>query len=367
MSSNRFLQRVRRWDWEVIAFVLLVKLLLFACAAQGVIMASESYDGWMEIWQRWDAVHYLHLAENGYSATGDDRFLLVFFPLYPWLVRGVEFLTRDFLSAAFVVSGFASIAVALLMEKITRLDADESIARHAVWLLFIFPTSYFLHIPYTEGLFLALVLACFLAARCEHWLAAGVIGACACLTRANGLVLCPALALEAFSQYRATRRINFRWLWIAIVPLGFVAYLFLNYQVTGDFFAFSQIQHEHWYKKLTPPWIGIRDVWLRTLGENPIEGLHEFIYIIIGILGVIWCWLRTRPGYAMWVTGNFLLVTSTSFVLSVPRYTLTFFPLFILVARACRGRPLLFAGVTIFSLLSLGLYAGRFARGLWAF
>ncbi|MGZ4986163.1 MAG: hypothetical protein ACXV8A_08745, partial [Chthoniobacterales bacterium] len=70
---------------------------------------------------------------------------------------------------------------------------------------------------------------------------------------------------------------------------------------------------------------------------------------------------------AMWVTGNFLLVTSTSFVLSVPRYTLTFFPLFILVARACRGRPLLFAGVTIFSLLSLGLYAGRFARGLWAF
>src|SRR5205085_1697764 len=144
-------------------------------------------------------------------------------------------------------------------------------------------------------------------------------------------------------------------------------YLLLNYKVTGDFFAFAQIQQEHWYKKLTPPWVGIGDVWLRTLGENPIEGLHEFIYIVLAILGMIWCWLRTRPSYAMWVTGNLLLVTSTSFVLSVPRYTLTFFPLFILVARACRGRKLLLGIITIFSLLSLALYAARFARGLWAF
>jgi len=183
----------------------------------------------------------------------------------------------------------------------------------------------------------------------------------------NGLVLCPALALEAFSQYRTARRIRFRWLWIALVPLGFVAYLFLNYKVTGDFFAFSQIQEEHWYKKLTPPWVGIRELWLRTLGENPIEGLHEFFYIILGIAGMIWCWLRTRPSYAMWVTGNLLLVTQHNFhsecaalhahSLSIFHSRRTRLPRSAAASRLCHS----------LSLLSLALYAGRFARGIWAF
>jgi len=143
ISSNRFIQRVRGWDWETIGFVLCVKLLLFVYAAQCVIAAGESYDGWMEIWQRWDAIHYLQLAEDGYSAIGDDRVLLAFFPLFPWLVRGVEFFLRDFLAAAFVVSGVASIAVALLLKKITRLDADEPVAGLALWLLFIFRRATF--------------------------------------------------------------------------------------------------------------------------------------------------------------------------------------------------------------------------------
>ena len=41
-----------------------------------------------------------------------------------------------------------------------------------------------------------------------------------------------------------------------IGPFGFFGYLWLNHAVTGDFFAFTKIMHEHWYKKFASPWFG---------------------------------------------------------------------------------------------------------------
>jgi len=332
-----------------------------------VATLSTSHGTWLEIWNRWDASHYLRLAEHGYATSGDTRVSLVFFPLYPWLVRGAAFFVRNYMAAAFVVSGIASIAVGLLLQKLVRLDESEAVARNTVWFLFIFPTSYFLHIAYTESLFLALTLGCFLAARNERWELAGLLGAGACLTRVNGLILGFALATEVIHQYWKTRRINLRWLWIGVVPLGFLGYLWLNHEVTGDYFAFTKIMHEHWYKKFASPWFGIHDLWLRALGLNVNEGLNELVAVAILSICTVWSWFRLRPSYSVWITLNWVLITSTAFVLSVPRYTLTLFPVFILFARATSGRRFWFAMLTIGSLLYFALYAGRFAQGLWAF
>ena len=76
----------------------------------------------------------------------------------------------------------------------------------AAWFLLIFPTAYFLHIGYTEALFMALVLGSFLAARTERWWLAGLLGGLAALTRVNGLVLMPALPAEALTQWFTIRR-----------------------------------------------------------------------------------------------------------------------------------------------------------------
>lgn len=367
-SSAPWLRRMRNWDWSIIALILAIKVLIFTFAIQAVItMSRDAYLGWMEIWNRWDAVHYLSLARQGYVATGDGRFSLVFYPLYPALVYLTHFIVRDHLFAAFLVSGLASVVAGLLLQRLAMLDHSTEIARNAVWFLFIFPTSYFLHIGYTESLFLALTLGCFLAARGQRWALAGLLGALACLTRVNGLLLMPAIAVEAFLQYRATRRIDWRWLWIAIMPTGFLIYLAINHQVTGDYFAFSKIMEEHWFKKFTPPWVGIRDVWLRLDGDSVTEGLHELFYIVLVLVCTIWCWWRLRPSYAIWMLCNWLLINSTSFVLSVPRYALALFPIFILIATACTGRRFWSSIVSVWCVLYLALYVGRFAQGLWAF
>lgn len=360
-------KRIAEWDWQTIGLVLGIKALLLVFAVQTLSTLGKSHNGWLQIWNRWDAVHYLRLAEKGYSATGEQRLSLAFFPLYPWLVRAVQFIARDVHLAAFIVSGIASIAAGWLLQRLARLDESKAGARNAVWFLVIFPTSFFLHIGYSESTFLALTIGCFLAARTNRWALAGLLGACASLTRLNGLLLIPALTVEAISQYRTTRRLDPRWLWIAIVALGFLGYLWLNYSVTGDPFAFTKIQSEHWYKKLTPPWIGIRDVYLRTAGENAIEGLHELFFIVLLFVLLIWSVLRQRPSYAVWIGCNWLLINSTAFVLSVPRYAITLFPIFILLARGCTGRRFWFGIVTVWSILFLGLYAGRFVQGLWAF
>ena len=359
-----------RWcraDNQTALLILGLKALIFLFAALSMQTLFDRTQNWMEIWERWDARHYLSLAEHGYTAKGAGRFSIVFYPLYPWLVRAFAFFCRSYLAAAFLVSGVASVFAGLILRRLAELDYSAAVARKTVWFLFIFPTSYFLHIGYTESLFLALVLGSVLAARTNHWAAAGLLGALACLTRVNGLMLVPTLMVEAWLQYRIRRQIDWRWLWIGAAGAGFVGYLFLNFQVTGDFFAFSKIMEEHWFKKFTPPWTGIYDVWLRIPGTNITEGVHEFSYIVLGFLGAVWSWFKLRPSYAVWITLNWLLITSTAFVVSVPRYCLTLFPIFILFALLAAKRPLAGRLLTAVSLLFLALFTIKFVFGTWAF
>src|SRR5262249_49280601 len=115
---DQWLARVRQWDWPTIWLVLGIKVLVLTFGVQAVVSLAPSHRGWLEIWNEWDAVHYLNLAKNGYVAAGDARVSLVFFPLYPWLVRLMAFVVRDYLVAALIVSGLASIAAALLLKRL---------------------------------------------------------------------------------------------------------------------------------------------------------------------------------------------------------------------------------------------------------
>jgi len=359
--------RWSRADSETTILILVLKGFVLLLAALSIQTLFDQKESWQTLWTRWDASHYLSLAKDGYVATGDGRFSIVFYPLYPWLMRAVAVVTQNYFVAALLVSGAASLCVGLLLRRLVELDHTAKVAKQAVWFLFIFPTAYFLHIGYSESLFLALVLGCVLAARKQYWALAGILGALASLTRVNGLLLVPTLMVEAWLQYRVTRRINWRWLWIAAVGLGFATYLLINYRVTGNPFAFSPIMEEHWYKKLSPPWVGINYLWHKIPRFNLTEGFHEFACVVISFVGVVWCWFKLRPTYAVWATLNWLLVVSTSFIVSVPRYCLTFFPLFIILASLAVARPLLGRILTAASLFLLALFAMKFAHGTWAF
>src|SRR5688500_600593 len=160
--------RLPAWfDARAAALVLAVKALLLLYGAQAFVLWKNerlgSFYDWLAVWNRWDAPHYLDIARMGYVSEGVEARWIVFYPLYPWLGRASAYVLRDGLLAAFFVSGVASVAAGVLLYRLSRLDEEEVVARASVFYMLVFPTAYFLHVGYTEGLFLALALGAFLA------------------------------------------------------------------------------------------------------------------------------------------------------------------------------------------------------------
>jgi hypothetical protein len=378
---TRIVSFLPREDWIVVGWVMAIKVLLFSFGAMSYAVLWDNYITnpyqWFGIWDQWDFGYYQEIAEFGYSGTDGS---IAFYPLFPWLVRLVACVSRSYLAAGFIVSGTASIVAAILLRRLVQLDYPESVAMRSVWFLLIFPTAYFLHIGYSEGVFLALALACILAARSERWWLAGVLGPFCWMTRATGAVLVPTLAVEAAQQYWVRRQSgsqgpvgcsawNWKWLWIAIVPAGFAVYLLINWSVSGDPFAFLQARKTLFDQSFALPLTGIRQaIWAHypTPHEAEMVGTQELFFVALGLVCTIISWIKLRPVYAMWMTGFWILCASVNFFRSMPRYTLTMFPIFILFALLGRNR--FWAGVlTAWSLLFFALFAVLFARGEWAF
>jgi hypothetical protein len=358
----------------MLAIVISIKAVLFLFAGQSYQVSENQtiagLRGWLEIWNRWDAVNYLRIAEFGYSATGERQPLLVFYPLFPWTVRLLAFFTRDYLLSALLVSTVASLVIVVVLLRLVELDYSRETAQRAVWFLFIFPTSYFLHIGYTESLFLMLALSSVYAARKQRWFLAAVFGALTCMTRPTGPVLVPVLVAEAAYQYWKTRRWQWQWLYIPLVGLGFAAYLWLNKYMAGDALAFIRLQQQFFGKSLSSPITGIDNAIGSAIGRAPGEaemiGMQEILYITLGLACTVVSWFKLRPAYSVWMTVNLLLFISVSFVLSVPRYTLTMFPIYILFALLATRRVWL-AAISVWSIVYLSFFVSVFVRGGWAF
>lgn len=361
-------------DWPIIGTILAVKAVFYFYGTQAYQVLTNSrigsFHGWLAIWTHWDAIHYLNLAQNGYQSAGPGRFLIVFYPLFPWAIRIAALVLKNYVLSALFVSCLASVAAGLLLKELVSLDYPSEIANRAVWFMFIFPGSAALHLPYSESILLAFALGSFLAARKDRWALAGILGALASLSRVNGLVLIPALGAEAVQQFFLTRRLRWQWLWIGLTALGTLGYLALNYRVLGDPFMFMTYQREHWYHTLSWPWKG---VWwkigsvLHGSGEGwAIIGVQDLLFIIIGFIGTVWACLKLRPSYAVWMICNWLMFTSVGFVLGVSRYTLIMFPLYLLFSKMSERR-IWYAAITTWSLLFLALFTGLYVEGHWIF
>jgi hypothetical protein len=295
--------------------------------------------------------------------------MIVFYPLLPAAIAAARLAVPD-LVAPILVSTVALAAAVLLLYRVVAIELGEKLAGRAVAFLLIFPTAYFLHIGYTESLFLALTCGAFLAARRARWGRAGVAGALAALTRVNGLILVPSLAAEAWTEWRAERRWRGAWGWIVLVAVGFGGYLLVNQLVYGRPLAFLHIQRDHWSKTLAWPWEGIAGVLSRLGGGSAediaILGVAELTAIGLGLVGTVVAALRFRPSWAVWMGGNWLLFVSTAFVLSVPRYVLVMFPLYAWFALLAERRWLGLA-IGAVSIALLLWFSARFAIGVWAF
>ena len=144
-------------------------------------------------WAHWDGVWYIRIASRGYAPFRDSA---AFFPLYPILVRAGASLARgSYELAGIAISVACFMALCAVLYKLVAREFDQRIALATIAFLSVFPTSFFFQAVYTESLLLLLVVLCFFFARRPYWPLAGLAGGLAVLTHVSGLVLLLPMAL----------------------------------------------------------------------------------------------------------------------------------------------------------------------------
>ncbi len=257
-EKNRF--------WHVIAIALLIRIgvtligmLLFARLNPNVSFSSP-LALWQEAWSKGntDVNHYLNIAENWYVASGNDRLLIVFFPLFPILIRAFNLVIgNSFISAQLINTVFSCLAAGMLY-KVMRGWFSEQRAFLATILFLLLPGSVFMHSPMTEPLFMLLSCCCFYFAQRRSYLLAGLFAGLAGFTRSVGILLAVPIAVEGITEIihcaREKRVVAGKCFMLIggliLSTFGTLAYLGINKAVTGNAFMFVQYQKLNWHQSI---------------------------------------------------------------------------------------------------------------------
>ena len=314
----------------------------------------------LEPWQRFDTLHYLRIADEGYAHEADS----VFPPLYPLAARLLGYLfggtTAGRLWAATLISNAAFIGLLIMLFIMTAHDLEQKSATRALIYLTFFPTGFFLLAPYTESLFIFLALAALWSARHNgRFLLAGCLGLLASLTRLTGWILVIPLAYEWWRQwgkpYLAQRRnpnqenphpVKRFYLLLNGVAVGLPGVgtaVFLAYRWMIGLPSLPTIYQTYWYQSTGLPGTDLmRALQTMLLGGPSRQGeftlWFDFFCLILLAVTTYLVFRRLNPTYGLYAVMLlfFMLLPVSEFkpLYSFSRYTLAFFPTFMILAQA---------------------------------
>jgi hypothetical protein len=332
--------------------------------------AQESTHLLLNVWGRWDAVHYLDIATKGYEGTD-----MAFFPFLPLLIRGLGTLTGNHLVAGLLISNASFFFGLLFLYKLLEHEYDRHVARRAIFYVSIFPSAVFFSAVYTEALFFMLTVAAVYYMRGHRWLVAAVLGFFAAMTRVEGVLLAVPFAIEWWIQHRVTLREDAGELSralldlapVILIPLGLGLYMVYLWVLRGDPLYFSHVQI-YWHRHLAPPWASITHSFqLISKAKQPATIANQalelsFTFLMIGVL--LGGWKRLRASFIAYFALSILVPMSTSSLMSMPRFALVLFPMFAILAR-WGERGWVNNVILAFSLPLLGLFTVLFTNWYW--
>ncbi len=328
-------------------------------------------------WQQWDWWHYQHIAQDGYFPGGggpgvpgwDNR--EAFFPGFPLTLRVVHAVVPDWTATGLVISFVAGGVAVLALARIARLALRNVHAgRRAVLFLLLSPCAVFLAAGYTEALFLALALPAWYAAQRHNWPLAGVLACLAASVRVSGLFLAAALAVHWLTGGRP--RPDWRALpWLALPalpPLLHSCYLKL---CTGDWMAWKHAQERGWHRAFHAPWDALRHTWDAAFGRTQttgyaIEFQAEILAMLVGLLLTGLLLYRRRWPEAVYIGLSLWALGTSYWYMSIPRATLLWWPLWVLIAAWSVRRPRVATAYVCLASPLMTVLAVTFMTGHWA-
>ena len=334
---------------------------------------------WYHYLLRWDSTFYATIVNEGYKYDGNDLVgqPVIFYPLYPLIAKALTiFPGIDGLLALLVVANVAAVLSVLLLFKYVRQYYGDEVAFSTIAFLSFFPTSVFLSAGYTESLTLLLILCFFLFLKREQYILAAVFAGLASATRSTGLVLLPVIIWELLCKFAGDHRRFFSYaLFCSILATsGLWLYMFYLWSAFDSPFAFvtntaawkqGGIVHNFISALLLKGFFPLRlpgqdlfprglDVWFfllfLTLTLVHRKWLPSSLFLFA--LGVLMLPYLTRTG------GPVKFVSMT-------RYILLAFPVFIVMAKLCENRLWLVPCITGLFGAMLFTYSAMYAQWFW--
>lgn len=240
---------------------------------------------YFDSWSQFDGPEYLRIVTDGYSYVAGERSNIVWFPLYPLLVRAVNQIVTDPLIAGVIVSAAAGLGAALaLWAWATEVGLSGARRTAALCACLFYPYAWYLYgVVHADSLFLLLAVGSFLLVersyrngyRAGGLLLAGLVGALATATRPTGMAMILGLAAvtaERSGVLTTSERGGGGWwrpylprlqfdrsrfrpgqLWVLLSALGIGIYSWYLWRNWGDPIAY--ITNERVYHPGDLPWL----------------------------------------------------------------------------------------------------------------
>jgi hypothetical protein len=311
----------------------------------------------------WDAVSYLSIATHGYPQH--LSYIDAFLPGFPLLVRATMVITRDAVTAAWLVIAVAETVAFWYLARLVLAERDGPSATFSVWLLALAPTAVFLIAPFSESSFIAAAAASLYYARAGQTRKAIVAAALACAFRLIGLALIPALAVEQLRRTGWRPRPELALVLLAASPLAIYA-VYMQVHIGDGLALLDADRLPSFGLQLTPPWTGFGATWNTLINTGDGETRSIFAReIAFGLLGLLLCcgmWASSRipRSMAAYCTIAWLMTASLPFWRSQPRYVLALFPAVLLVSDLTNRYPRARSAI-------LAVSGGLMCAGTWIF
>lgn len=307
-------------------------------------------------WLKWDVEWYQRIALHGYGWQIEDlkgQAAAGYFPLYPLLLgvllRGLPFASFFWLGT--IVSNLLTLTALVL--AVDHLTTGAPQARRLMIVMLSSAGSFYLSIPYTESLFLLLVVLVMILTRTRHYLWAAAFAGLAATTRVQGfaLIVVPAIACRLDGDFSLTDR--FKRIAGMALMFGVPVAIYLSHlaAVQGSPEAFIERQ-ALWENPWPYPFRSVVGLLLHPRWISGwLHGLFWSAYVTI----LIRHWKRMPLGEALFCAGALLISTQQESFHGIYRYVTPLVPLALTVAddRSAWRQPVVVANIVFATIMIL--------------
>lgn len=317
-------------------------------------------------WCNYDAAYFTDIAQNGYGSAS-----AAFFPGFPIIIFLFSHIF-SFISIKILAVVLANIFTFLAVWQVYRYakltTQNEDIALETAVFMLCFPFSLFLALGYSEPLFLLAAISSFYCLRKERYIAAGLWGALASMTRLVGAVLIPALLVEAIIV--AIKKKKLMPLAVLLSSFGTIfvsVYFKLRH---GDWLMWlHSYGPETWNRKFgTGAFIEIQKNFETIIHGNfyktdgPLISTIALLSILFVAVGLILLLVQKRWAEAVFVFGGAMIPLLSGSLVSFNRYAISLFPLYL--AFSCYTYKWRYF-IPLLLLPLVGIFVSMFAVGWW--